>query len=243
MGNLNDSLKNPTEEREWKAFRERFEEGQLVEGIVVRHEPYGMFVDLGHPRFLALVHLSSMEPLPASPGFIRPAVGSRIRAVYLGIYHQEPQLRSRATALRAVESLQHVADLPTEQRQATLFHALSSQEPDVPSAAVWAVRYLPMNERRTFLQKALVDHDGRVAGLAIRQVAHLPEEELAAFLRQAVQQQEKSLAERAVWIAPHLPLQERRLFLEECDQHPSSLVRVQARAELERLLAEHQSEG
>ena len=64
MGHTSSNPKTPSEEREWNAFRERFEEGQLVDGIVVRHEPYGMFVDIGHPRFLALVHLPIMERLP-----------------------------------------------------------------------------------------------------------------------------------------------------------------------------------
>lgn len=240
MSNPSSSQRDVTEGRERKAFCERFEGGQLVEGIVVRHVRFGMFIDLGDPRFLALAELPNMERLPGQGlEVVRPAVGSQIMAVYLGAVHQQPRLRVRSTALRAAAELQHVADLPIGTRHARLLQALSSQEPDVPSAAVWAVRYLPLNEREAFLQEALTHQDAGVAALAIRQVVWLPEGERAAFLQQVVQQQqEKNLAVQAVWMAEHLPMPDRRLFLQEALRHPLQEVRGRARIELERLPAE-----
>jgi hypothetical protein len=240
---MNDSgKKNEMDESERMIFQGRFESGQLVEGIVVHHAPFGMFVDLGNPHFPALAELPGMESLPGSqPGtkeIIWPAVGSHIKAVVVMPFSPEKhQLRLlvRPTALRAAAVLQQVTNLPPEERAEMLYHALSSQEPDVPLAAVWRVRYLPLPERKMFLQQALAHGDSNVAASAVWRVVDLPEGERAAFLWHVVQHEDQGVATLAVWMAKHLSMRERRIFLQQAVQHPFREVRERARFELERL--------
>jgi hypothetical protein len=238
----NSDKKNETDESERMIFQGRFESGQLVEGIVVQHAPFGMFVDLGNPRFPALAELPGMESLPGpQPGakeIVWPAVGSHIKAiVVMPFYPEKHQLHLlvRPTALRAAAALQLVADLPAEEREGVLLQALSSQEPDLPSAAAWRVRYLPLYERGTFLRQALTHWDTNVAASAVWRVGDLPREERATFLRLVVQHEDQGVATLAVWMAKHLSMPERRLFLQEAAQHPFSEVNAQARFELGRL--------
>lgn len=238
--NKNSGKRNETDESEWMSFRDRFEAGQLVEGIVVHHVPFGMFVDIGSPRFLALAELESLPgPLTGTKDVVWPAVGCRIKAIVLSppLNPERHQLRllARPTALRAVAELQQVTTLPPEKRAGMLLSALSSQEPDVPLAAVWRVRYLPLPERKIFLQQALAHWDGSVAASAVWRVVDLPEGERAVFLWHVVQHEDQGVATLAVWMAKHLSMRERRIFLQEAGQHSFREVRERARFELEHL--------
>lgn len=238
----NSATKN---ESERMAFQSRFASGQLVEGRVVHHAPFGMFVDLGNPRFLALAELHEMETRPGLQTGAREivwhAVGSHIKAVVIRPFYLEKQqlhLLLRPTALQAAVDLQKVATLPLEERTEMFLHALISREPDVPQAAVWRVRYLPLEERKIFLQRALAHQNNNVAASAVWRVADLPNEDRAPFLQLAIQHKDQRVAERAVWMAKHLSMPERRLFLREAEQHPFPEVKARARFELGHVLPE-----
>src|SRR5690349_3582128 len=114
----NSGKRYETYESERMIFQSSFESGQLVEGTVVHHAPFGIFVDLGNPRFPALAELPGMESLPGSqPGtkeIVWPAVGSHIKAVVVMPFSPEKQqlrLLIRSTALRAAATLQQVTNL------------------------------------------------------------------------------------------------------------------------------------
>lgn len=235
------------DESERLAFQSRFASGQLVEGRVVQHAPFGMFVDLGNPRFLALAELHEMEAGPSGqPGtkaVVWHAVGNHIKAVVIRPFYLEKHqlhLLLRPTALQAAADLQQVTTLPPEERMEMLLHALTSREPDVPQAAVWRVRYLPLEERKTFLQQALAHWNSNVAASAVWRVEDLPKEERVSFLQLAMQQKDQGIAERAVWVAKHLSMPERRLFLQEAAQHPFPEVKARARFELGHLPSEEE---
>jgi hypothetical protein len=95
----------------WRGFRNRLEVGQLVDGVVIEHRPLGAFVDIGNPHLLGLVEVASLDEVPGSrPGrkeAIYPAVGTRIRAVFLGFGNptgRQPRLRLRQSAVRAADA-------------------------------------------------------------------------------------------------------------------------------------------
>ena len=117
----------------WRNSRNRLEVGLLVGGVIVEHHPFGMFVNIGNSRFLGLVELPSMDEAlgsgPGQEGVIHPAVGTRIKAIFIGFASpdgRQPRLRVRQSALGAAEALQQVADLPTAQRRAFVQKARDS---------------------------------------------------------------------------------------------------------------------
>jgi ribosomal protein S1 len=60
-----------------------FVPGQLVSGVVIEHQPCGLFVDLGESDPGVVVNtMISDDPKVANPPF--PPVGSRIEAAFLG---------------------------------------------------------------------------------------------------------------------------------------------------------------
>jgi len=232
--NNNSGKRSEADESLWRVFRDRFEVGQLVEGIVVKHAPFGVFVDIGNPLFPALAEWFHNDLRTVS----RPAIGYLLRAVVIDLSNAERRqmrLWVHPSALRAADALQQTGVLPPEEREAFLLQALSSQEPDIPSAVVWSVRYLPLHERGTFLRQALTHWDTAVAAQAAGRVLDLPKEERATFLRLVVQHEDQGVAALAVWMAKHLSMPERRLFLQEAVQHPFPEVNAQARFELGRL--------
>lgn len=70
--------------------------GELVEGVVVSHEAYGVFVDVDECESgLVVITLIDDEPRPPLLQF--PAVGSTVRAVFLGyaVPGNQPRLSLR----------------------------------------------------------------------------------------------------------------------------------------------------
>ena len=87
---------------EWAEFYRALQVGQIVDGVVVAHRPFGIFVDIGNPRFLAVVLLPSLSDEPPSMNSPLPPVGSIVRAVLLGfsgIDHRQPRLSMRPSVL------------------------------------------------------------------------------------------------------------------------------------------------
>lgn len=241
MGNEDDAL--------WRDFHNHLEIGQIVDGMVVEHRPFGMFVDIGSPRFLGLVNLPSMDDGPASRSgrkeVIRPIVGTQIRSVILGFgTHdgRQPRLSVRRSVLQAAEALQKVADLPIEQRRAFLQRAVDSHDSDVRAAAVWRARYLPEQERRAFLHAALRYPTSGARLQAVGRVVDLPTGERMSFLQAALEQGDERLAWLAVWESVHLRPEERVTFLRLALQHPDHDVVWRARFEMDRL-SRHEAIG
>jgi ribosomal protein S1 len=76
-------------------------QGQLVDGLVVEHKPFGVFVDIGEDELGAVV-ITMMEDDPVIPDPQFPPVGSRIEAVFLGHSGpgRQPRLSTRPMDLR-----------------------------------------------------------------------------------------------------------------------------------------------
>lgn len=56
--------------------------GQIVSGVVVQHQAFGLFVDIGQEK-LAVVTITTIADDPHSPNPAMPPVGERIEAVFL----------------------------------------------------------------------------------------------------------------------------------------------------------------
>ncbi len=234
----------------WRDFHNHLEVGQFVDGVVVEHRPFGMFVDIGSPRFLGLVELPSMDEAPRSrPGrkeIIRPAVGTRIKAVFVGFASpngRQPRLHTRQSALRAAEALQHVADLPLEQRRVFLQQALYSHEPGVPAAAIWKARRLLEHERGAFLREALRHPNSAMHAQAVGRVVDLPAGERMAFLKAALAHENERIAWLAVWESAYLLPKERVMFLRIALQHADPAVAWRAQYELKHFPGHEAMEG
>lgn len=61
------------------------EEDQIVNGIVVRHEVYGAFVEIGEPELSALLLDPLVDGDMSEARHSLPQVGDQIRAVFLGM--------------------------------------------------------------------------------------------------------------------------------------------------------------
>lgn len=107
------------------SLRERYEVGQVVEGTVVDHREFGVFVDVGSPECLGVVLLPNIEdtappnrdapadPRPLAPGEVRlhpwypiyPPIGSTVRCVLFGFAalnsgQTQPRLSMRPSDLK-----------------------------------------------------------------------------------------------------------------------------------------------
>lgn len=77
-----------------------FTPGQLVSGVVLEHQPYGLFVDLGEGEpGVVVITMINDDPSIANPPF--PPVGSRIEAAFLGYSGpgRQPRLSLRPSDL------------------------------------------------------------------------------------------------------------------------------------------------
>lgn len=59
-------------------------EGQVVEGVVIRREPFGVFVEIGEPEPGVVLVDALLDGDPSLAMDARPHVGDRITAVFLG---------------------------------------------------------------------------------------------------------------------------------------------------------------
>ena len=59
-------------------------EGQLVEGVVTRREPFGVFVEIGEPEPGVLLADAVTDGDPRLARQQLPEVGEKIQAVFLG---------------------------------------------------------------------------------------------------------------------------------------------------------------
>jgi ribosomal protein S1 len=67
----------------WETTKTFLRQGDIVEGTITQHEPYGVFVDIGHP-FLGLIQIVDFVDVGIFKSSEYPPIGARIKAVVLG---------------------------------------------------------------------------------------------------------------------------------------------------------------
>lgn len=213
-------MRNGEHDDIWLAFRGHFEVGQLIEGVVLEHQPFGFFVDIGNVHFPGLVDLP--------PRNIEwPAVGTRVKAVFLGFANpdgHQARLSIRPSRVREAE------------RQTPHIH----ENPEVTTIVeiIWQTDYLPVEQRGMFLRQALEHHSIEVAAAAVWQTQHLPVGERTTFLRHALSFRNPEIAVRAVWQDERLPLEDRMAFFQQALHHGNSLAAIAAIQRVEHLSSE-----
>ena len=76
-------------------------QGQLVDGLVIEHKPFGILVNIGEDELgVVVITMIKDDPMISNPQF--PPVGSRIEAVFLGYSGpgRQPRLSTRPMDLR-----------------------------------------------------------------------------------------------------------------------------------------------
>jgi hypothetical protein len=80
----------------WERLKIRWPPGHEVEGVVLRHVPFGIFLDVGEgPRIVGLVLLPDMPPEVSRPGEGMPhlpPLGSRVLCRVLGFRENNLQV-------------------------------------------------------------------------------------------------------------------------------------------------------
>ncbi len=225
------------EDAEWLAFRAQLREGQIVEGHVAKHAPFGVFVDLGSARFLGVVLLSNLPTgPPETRNLVWPALRTSVRCVVLGfgnLDRRQPRLSMRPAHLQAAEHVAQVAGLAPVDREAFLHHALDDS-PEVAAAAIWRVHLLPLETREGFLRELVQYSDAQLAARAVRQIKDLPPNQRADLFRLAVQHPAPEVARSALWEVDCLSVQEHKAFLQQATHHSDRDVAARAIWQLER---------
>lgn len=130
-------MADPVPDDNCRSLRRRYQVGQIVEGVVVEHREFGIFLNLGDPDCLGVVLLPMIEdppaprrrrtdtPPPLAPGQVRlypsypayPPLGSTVRCVLNGFATMnsgcaQPRLSMRASDLQRAADGTPSDDLP-----------------------------------------------------------------------------------------------------------------------------------
>lgn len=69
-------------DEKWQAFKQALPIGSVVEGEVVSHQPYGIFIHLGY-EYLGLVSITKFLDVGRMTPEQYPPLGSRVQAVVI----------------------------------------------------------------------------------------------------------------------------------------------------------------
>lgn len=67
----------------WEELKNQLEIGDLISGTVIRHEPYGIFIDIGH-NYEGLIQLTDFKDEGIMTSSEYPAIGAQLEAKVLG---------------------------------------------------------------------------------------------------------------------------------------------------------------
>lgn len=68
----------------WIEILEEFERGDFIEGMVVRHEPYSVFLDLNYEPVLGLIRIVSFRDEGRMTPELFPEIGTKVRGIITG---------------------------------------------------------------------------------------------------------------------------------------------------------------
>ncbi|MBV8893441.1 MAG: hypothetical protein JO352_35800 [Chloroflexi bacterium] len=215
---------------DFSRFRNEFHIGQLVEGVVVAHRPFGVLVDIGNPRFPGAALLPELDDcLPGTiPEF--PDIGSHVTGALTGFSGTQARLTLRPSRVRAAIRVSRIESLPKSERFGLLRNALHDRDGSVSQAAAWHAWILSGRERYAFLREAVDDDNPNVAIAAVPQARDLRAPERWALLEEALEHEDSSVAQAALREAEQLTdIVYKRRFLDHAQGHASPDIRNRAR--------------
>lgn len=207
--------------------------GQVIKGTVLRHAPFGIFVDIGDARSPGLAEFFDQDRRDDMVEL--PAVGSLVSCILLGFSRLQPDGRIQArfslrqSRIRAAAVASRVEQVPPEHRFAFLYQLMADGNTDLTEAAAWRAWLLPEQDRLPLLLEALAHPDLEVQIRTVSQVGELTARERSVFLQHVLSHDVPAIAEAAVWQAGSLSQPARATFLELALAHsqPNVVSRAQ----------------
>lgn len=84
-------LENMNSAISWNHLKNLLHVGQIVEGIVLQHEPFGIFVDVGY-AYKGIVQITDFKDSGVMTSDEYPDIGQRVSAVILGFKESGQQI-------------------------------------------------------------------------------------------------------------------------------------------------------
>lgn len=88
---FNRVLENMNHYISWNNLKKRLQIGQIIEGIVLQHEPFGIFVDVGYD-YQGIVQITDFKDSGVMTLDQYPDIGQRVSAVILGFKESGQQI-------------------------------------------------------------------------------------------------------------------------------------------------------
>lgn len=89
--NINCVLENMNHCISWDNLKKLLQVGQIIEGVVLQHEPFGIFVDLGYD-YQGVVQITDFKDSGVMTPDQYPDIGQSITAVVLGFKESGQQI-------------------------------------------------------------------------------------------------------------------------------------------------------
>jgi ribosomal protein S1 len=99
-------------DRDWEQVKLKYKIGQVLQGKVLRHEPYGVFLDIGEAEIKGLIRIPDFLDDGAMGEEMYPEIGSQVTAVVIG-YNDANKYE---VCLNAKPSILHQALVPLKGR-------------------------------------------------------------------------------------------------------------------------------
>ena len=73
-----------SEDKDWEETKHRIKLGSRLQGVVIEHKPFGIFVDIGDPVAIGLVQIIDFRDEAPMIADDYPALGSIVEAIIIG---------------------------------------------------------------------------------------------------------------------------------------------------------------
>jgi ribosomal protein S1 len=100
------------DDQAWEQLKEKYKIGQVLQGKVLRHAPYGIFLDIGEMGVKGLVRIPDFLDEGSMSEEMYPEVGSQVTGVVIG-YNEANKYE---VCLNAKPSILHQALVPLKGR-------------------------------------------------------------------------------------------------------------------------------
>ncbi len=99
-------------DRDWEQVKLKYKIGQVLQGKVLRHEAYGVFLDIGEAEIKGLIRIPDFLDDGAMSEEMYPEIGSQVTGVVIG-YNDANKYE---VCLNAKPSILHQALVPLKGR-------------------------------------------------------------------------------------------------------------------------------
>jgi ribosomal protein S1 len=101
-----------TDYQRWEQIKSKYKIGKLLQGKVVSHKPYGIYLDIGESEVKGLIRIPDFLDDGAMTEEIYPEIGSQVSGVVIG-YNETNKYE---VCLNAKPSILHQALVPLKGR-------------------------------------------------------------------------------------------------------------------------------